>query len=80
MSPQDDRNQLEDGASVSLKEDASGQNVSAAELWAMKRESQRRDRHLLSSGAVAPRDMLLIRPEMLDGAQIEWPKDSLNEE
>jgi hypothetical protein len=51
--------------------------VSAAHMQALKRASQARDHALVASGAVPPEAMLLIRPEMLRGAIVEWPKESL---
>lgn len=54
--------------------------ISAARMWALKRAAQARDRELVASGAVPPEAMLFIRPEMLRGAEIEWPKRSLLDE
>ena len=47
--------------------------VPEAELWAMKRAAQARDRALLASGAVPAEAMLLLRPEQVVGAQVQWP-------
>lgn len=51
--------------------------ISARRFWAMKRKQQSRDRELIARGVVQPDAMLLIRPERLHGAKIEWPKCSL---
>lgn len=42
-------------------------------LWAMKRKSQARDRDLLARGAMAPEDLMLLRPKRLQGARVIWP-------
>jgi len=51
--------------------------VSGKQLWAMKRKAQARDRALVARGEVPPEAMLLLRPEHLQGAHIEWPDVSL---
>jgi len=43
----------------------------------MKRAAQARDRKLVASGKVPPEAMIILRPERLKGAVIEWPEDSL---
>ena len=47
--------------------------VSQKHLWAMKRKAQKRDRELVARGKLRPEDVLLIRPDMLEGAKIVWP-------
>lgn len=47
--------------------------VSGKYLWAVKRKEQRRQRKLSASGNVRSAHPLLIRPNRLKGARIEWP-------
>jgi len=47
--------------------------ISPKRARAMKRASQQRDRRLVASGTVPPEAMLLLRPDQLKGAHIEWP-------
>jgi hypothetical protein len=47
--------------------------VSGKHLWAMKRKAQKRDRELAARGEVPPAAMLLLRPNRLQSALIEWP-------
>jgi hypothetical protein len=54
--------------------------VSAKHLWAMKRKAQMRDRRLVAAGFVKPEAMLLVRPELLKGARIEWADAGLNDD
>ncbi|HEX6998976.1 MAG TPA: type II toxin-antitoxin system RelB/DinJ family antitoxin [Gammaproteobacteria bacterium] len=51
--------------------------ASGKRLWAMKRAAQARDRRLVASGKVPPEAMIMLRPERLKGAVIEWPEASL---
>ena len=51
--------------------------ISANHLWAMKRKAQARDHELAARGEVPPAAMLLLRPERLQGALVEWPDASL---
>jgi hypothetical protein len=51
--------------------------VSGKHLWAMKRKAQARDYELAARGEVPPAAMLLLRPERLQGALVEWPDASL---
>jgi addiction module RelB/DinJ family antitoxin len=51
--------------------------VSGKHLWAMKRKAQARDHELAARGEVPPAAMLLLRPERLQGALVEWPDASL---
>lgn len=57
--------------------DPSVRVVSRKRLWAMKRAAQARDRKLVASGKVPPEAMIMLRPERLKGAVVEWPEDSL---
>jgi hypothetical protein len=50
--------------------------VSGKHLWAMKRKAQVRDHELAARGEVPPAAMLLLRPERLQGALVEWPDAS----
>ncbi len=50
---------------------------SMAELRAMKRQSQKRDRRIARSADVSKGQMLLLRPKRLRGAKVRWPKASL---
>lgn len=50
--------------------------VSGKRLRAMKRASQARDRALAERGDVPPESMLLLRPERLRGARVEWPEEA----
>lgn len=47
--------------------------VSAKQLLAMKRKAQARSRSLVASGALPPEAVLLLRPDRLKDASIEWP-------
>ena len=47
--------------------------VPAKQLWAMKRKAQARDHDNAVLGKVRPEAMLLLRPERLQGVQVEWP-------
>jgi len=49
-------------------------------LRAMKRAAQARDRALSDRGEVPPEAMLMLRPERLKGARVEWPEDPLLDE
>jgi addiction module RelB/DinJ family antitoxin len=51
--------------------------VSGKHLRAMKRKAQARDHELATRGEVPPAAMLLLRPERLQGALVEWPDASL---
>jgi DNA-damage-inducible protein J len=50
---------------------------SMAELRALKRQSQKRDRRIARSADVSKGQMLLLRPKRLLGAKVRWPKASL---
>ena len=51
--------------------------ISANHLWAMKRKAQARDHELAARGEVPAAAMLLLRPERLQGALVEWPDEPL---
>jgi hypothetical protein len=51
--------------------------ISANHLRAMKRKAQARDHELAARGEVPPAAMLLLRPERLRGALVEWPDATL---
>jgi DNA-damage-inducible protein J len=51
--------------------------LSMAELRALKRQSQDRDRRIAHSVDVSRGQMLLLRSERLRGAKVRWPKASL---
>jgi addiction module RelB/DinJ family antitoxin len=51
--------------------------VSGKQLWAMKRKAQARDHELAARGEVPPEAMLLLRPQRVQRARIEWPDGSL---
>jgi addiction module RelB/DinJ family antitoxin len=57
--------------------DAAVRRASAKQLWAMKRAAQARDRARVASGEVPAEAMLMLRPEWLEGAVVQWPEDSL---
>jgi addiction module RelB/DinJ family antitoxin len=59
--------------------DPAARVVSGKHLWAMKRKAQARDHELAARGEVPPAAMLLLRPERLRGAVVEWPDASLIE-
>jgi hypothetical protein len=63
-----------------VSDGARGRIVSKKHLWAMKRRQQARDRQLVAEGKLPPESMLLIRPEHLKGARIEWPDAPLVDE
>jgi hypothetical protein len=48
-----------------------------AELQALKRQSQERDRRIASPVGVSKGEMLLRHPERLRGAKARWPNASL---
>jgi hypothetical protein len=50
-----------------------------ADLQALKRQSQQRDRRVANSADVdvSKGEMLLLRPERVRGAKVRWPKASL---
>ncbi len=48
--------------------------LSAKHLWAMKRQSQIRDRQSVARGSLPPEGVLLIRPADLAGVKVEWPQ------
>lgn len=56
---------------------SAGRAPSMAELRALKRRSQQRDRRIARSVEVSKGQMLLLRPERLRGARVRWPKASL---
>jgi|SRR5690554_6135740 len=60
--------------------DPSVRVASSKQLWAMKRAAQSRDRELVDSGEMPPEAMVMLRPNRLKGAVIEWPEDSLLDE
>lgn len=51
--------------------------VSGKHLAAMKRAEQARDRDLAAAGALPAEARLMLRPERLEGAEIQWPSGSL---
>lgn len=51
--------------------------LSMAELQALKRKSQERDHRIANSVDVSKGEMLLLRPERLRGAKVQWPKAKL---
>lgn len=53
------------------------QTISAKQFWKMKRDAQKRDHKLASSGKVPPEAFLLLRPDRLKGAKLEWPDEDL---
>ena len=57
--------------------DAAVRVVSGKHLWAMKRKAQARDHELAARGEMPPAAMLLLRPNRLQGALVEWPDASL---
>jgi DNA-damage-inducible protein J len=50
---------------------------SMAELQVLKRQSQERDHRIANSVDVSKGQMLLLRPERLRGAKVQWPEASL---
>ena len=54
--------------------------ISGKQSRAMKRASQARDQALVAQGAVPAEAMLLLRPDRLAGARLEWPEESLIDE
>lgn len=50
---------------------------SMAELRALKRQAQKRDRRIAASADVSKGEMLLLRPDRVRGAKVRWPKASL---
>lgn len=56
---------------------AAGREPSMARLQVLKRKSQERDRQLAKSVDVSRGEMLLLKPERLRGAEIQWSKASL---
>jgi hypothetical protein len=57
--------------------DPAARVVSGKHLWAMKRKAQARDHGLAARGEVPAAAMLLLRPERLQGALVEWPDEPL---
>jgi DNA-damage-inducible protein J len=53
--------------------------VRPAKLWAMKRQSQVRDRHLVASGQLQPEALMFLKPQDLEGARVQWPKARLRD-
>jgi addiction module RelB/DinJ family antitoxin len=53
--------------------DPAARVVSGKHLWAMKRKAQARDHELAARGEVPAGAVLLLRPERLQGALVEWP-------
>lgn len=51
--------------------------MSGKHLWAMKRKAQARDHELAARGEVPAAAVLLLRPERLLGALVEWPEAPL---
>jgi addiction module RelB/DinJ family antitoxin len=54
--------------------------VSAKRLWEVKRQAQARDHELMAQGKARPEAMLLLRPDRLREASIQWPDASLNDD
>ncbi|SRR5579872_278951 len=50
-----------------------------SKLWAMKRQSQARDRQLVAIGRVQPEELMFLKPEDLEGARVQWPKARLRD-
>lgn len=50
-----------------------------SKLWAMKRESQARDRQLLARGQVQPEALMFLKPQHLEEARVRWPKTRLRD-
>ena len=50
---------------------------SMAQLQALKRQSQQRDHRIANSVDVSRGEMLLLPPERLINAKVQWPKASL---
>ena len=48
-----------------------------AQLRELKRKSQERDHEIANSVDVSKGEMLLLRPERLRDAKVQWPKVSL---
>jgi hypothetical protein len=48
-----------------------------AQLQVLKRKSQERDHQLANSVDVSKGEMLLLKPERLRGAEVQWSKASL---
>jgi DNA-damage-inducible protein J len=53
--------------------------VSGAQLWQMKRASQKRDRNLVATGKLAADDLMLVKPKALRGAKMRWPTVKLSD-
>jgi len=53
--------------------------ASAAQLWEMKRRAQQRDRDLVAAGKLSAEDLMLIKPDALRGARIQWPESKLTD-
>jgi len=56
---------------------AAGREPSMAQLQELKRKSQARDHEIANSVDVSKGEMLLLRPERLRDAKVQWPKVSL---
>lgn len=56
---------------------AADREPSMAQLQALKRKSQQRDRRIANSVDVSKGEMLLLKPERLRNAKVRWPKASL---
>lgn len=50
-----------------------------SKLWAMKRESQRRDQQLIACGQIQPDALMFLKPQNLEGARVQWPKVRLRD-
>lgn len=56
---------------------SSEREPSMAELQVLKRQSQERDYRIANSADVSKGQMLLLRPERLHGAKVQWPEAGL---
>jgi DNA-damage-inducible protein J len=56
---------------------AADSEPSLAQLQVLKRKSQERDHRIARSADVSNGEMLLLKPERLRGAKVQWPKASL---
>jgi hypothetical protein len=45
----------------------------------MKRVAQKRDRELVAAGKLSVEDLMLVKPDALRGARIQWPKTKLSD-
>ena len=67
------------GIPFPIHEQGAVQYTTGDQLRAIKRDAQIRDRAIAQREDLSGGEMLLIRPEQLRGARIEWPSVSLRE-